>query len=255
MKERIRDLSVMGSIVFFLVTVPIDIYIELTKMLYKNWVVYCLPDAYAYALNRMIWLVFPVIGIVYINMLKYDFSINQIIRRADYRKIWINLIKDTFITAFLAALYIFIWVTICGVFLADRVQCNWSDFNSNAYEVLKIQVDTFVDYRVMMFICLWVTFFMVFCVGLFIVITWWVFNTPVIGYAAVPALMMAEMSISPPPVNIFFAKILCKLKDRYLYYSGLDYFNVCIYPALIATGLIVAGFVLIRRKDFLKKQW
>jgi hypothetical protein len=44
MKGRIRDLSVIGSIVFFLVTVPIDIYIELGFILSAGCICLCIKQ-------------------------------------------------------------------------------------------------------------------------------------------------------------------------------------------------------------------
>ncbi len=254
MKDRLRDMSVIGSVIFFMVTIPIYIYLKLYVVLDNPQVVYCLPDAYIYEQLTAVWLIFPVMGIVYINALKHDFSINQIIRRGNLKRIWINLIKDIFVTSLLAGVYIFVWTTIWGLLLTDKVQCNWNSLDSNAYYTLRIQVDTFVDFRVMMVVSFVVTFLMLFCIGLFIVITWWVFNTPVVGYMTMVALMMVELTISPAPIVIFFAKIIGSFYDTYLYYNGLDYFSTCVYPALFAIVLIVLGFILIRRKDFLKKE-
>ena len=105
MKDRLRDMSVIGSVVFFIVTIPIYIYLKLYVALDNPQVEYCLPDAYIYEQLMGVWLIFPVMGIVYINALKHDFSINQIIRRGNLKRIWVNLIKDIFVTSLLAGIY------------------------------------------------------------------------------------------------------------------------------------------------------
>ena len=98
MKDRLRDISVIGSVIFFMVVIPIYIYLRLYVALDNKQVVYCLSDAYIYEQLTAVWLIFPVMGIVYINALKHDFSINQIIRRGNLKRIWVNLIKDIFVT-------------------------------------------------------------------------------------------------------------------------------------------------------------
>lgn len=67
MKDRLRDMSVIGSVIFFMVTIPIYIYLKLYVVLDNPQVVYCLPDAYIYEQLTAVWLIFPVMGIVYIN--------------------------------------------------------------------------------------------------------------------------------------------------------------------------------------------
>jgi len=88
--------------------------------------------------------------------------------------------------------------------------------------------------------------------GLLISLLWWVFDTPLVGYAGMIVFLNLELGMSPSPTRLFFAKV--NMIPSLVYYRGIKYDDMIIYPILVMLGLIVTGYIFIRKKDFIKKQ-
>lgn len=248
-KAQVMDWIDRLGVLLFVFLIPLYCVAVVKAEMATPGVVYCMNDVYCCIQNKGIYAFFPFAALLLLNQLKYEFRAGVLIRTGSMQKMWLRLCKkiaalSAAITAFLFVVATAIGSTFC------TYSCNWKQGNSNAYYVLRRQIDVEIPVIVMMLLFLLAIFAMLFAGSMVIAYTWWIFGQPVYGYMAVVALMVVELKNYE--VNLFFLKI-CMSWTRF-YYQGVNWFEQAAYPLLVMAVLFAAGFFVLRRKDMLKKE-
>jgi len=239
-----------GLVYSFVIIVPPYIWLVLSNVMTKSGIQYCLSDAYCFAESFCKFLIVPLAAFVVVHMLKYNFRAEYVVRMQSIRKLWLVLCKKVIILALLVAIYLLVIVTCIGS-IYGQFNCNWTSKNSSAYAILHVDVTNPPDVWTVMITYFLIVFLTVAVMGLIIILLWWVFDTPLAGYAGMIVFLKLELGMKPSPTKLFFAKV--NMNPASVYYRGINYDDMIIYPILIMLGLIVTGYIFVRKKDFFKK--
>lgn len=248
-KAQVVDWIDRLGILLFAVLVPLYYILQVKSEMKTPGVVYCMNDVYCCIQNKGIFAVFPFAELILLNKLKYEFRAGVLLRVGSMKKIWLRLCKKAAVLSAAITAYLFLVTTVIGSTFCT-FSCNWKQNNSNAFYILRRQIEVEIPVMVIMFLFVLAMFSMLFAAGMLIVYTWWLLGQPVFGYMAVMALMIVELKNYD--VNVFFLKI-CMNWSRF-YYQGINWFQEVAFPLLVMAGLFAAGFFLFRQKDILRKE-
>ena len=240
-----------GLVYLFVIIVPPYIWLVLSEVMTKTGIQYCLSDAYCFAESYCKYFIIPLAAFVVVHMLKYNFRAEYVVRMQSIRKLWLTLCEKVITLAFLVAVYLLITVTCIGS-LYGQFNCNWTSKDSSAYAILQVVVTDPPSVWTVMTAYFLIVFLTVAVMGLIITLLWWIFDTPLVGYAGMIVFLDLELGMRPSPTKLFFAKV--NMDPVSVYYRGINYDDMIIYPTLVLLGLIVTGYIFIRKKDFFKKQ-
>jgi len=240
-----------GLVYVFVIIIPPYIWLVLSTVMTKTGIQYCLSDAYCFAESYCKFFIVPLAAFVVVHMLKYNFRAEYVVRMQNVRKLWLVLCKKVITLAFLVAIYLLVTVTCIGS-LYGQLNCNWISKDSSAYAMLHVIVRNPPSVGTVMIVYFLVVFLTIAVMGLITTLLWWIFNTPLVGYAGMIVFLDLELGMHPSPTKLFFAKV--NMNPASVYYRGINYIDMILYPTLIMLGLIVIGYIFIRKKDFFKKQ-
>lgn len=235
-------------IIFFMVAIPIFYMVEIPRWTKITQVCYCMNDVYCFAQYNSILVTLPLIQLIIIQNIKSEFRVNIIVQLQKMSLLWIRFARRIFMISLFCGLYMWIWVTVIGLFHAQLI-CNWNVDNSFVFAKTGGTYPVNVVWFMLLFIIVSIVHAMVW--GMLITIIWWNTWQPVIGITLMMVMAMLEQAMYPAAVHIFFSVI--NMEITYMY--GMKPFGkLMIYACLWVIGTFVAGFLLIRKKDFLRRE-
>lgn len=232
----------------FLILMPLYIGLVLYINMRAQGVRYCLADAYCDEEMYCKIGAIPYAAFLVVQMIKYDFLPTVVVRMKSVRMLWIRLCKKIVLNAFLLTVYLFLFTTLIGMHFGQFYN-NWSENNSAAYHLLHTQVPQDGNVWEIMVVFLTVTFLTIAVFGMLIALIWWIVGIPLVGYAFMILLIELEIGLTPPATHLYFAKV--NLNPVTVYWSGISYQNMVLYPFCVLVALFFVGLVFIRRKNFL----
>lgn len=237
------------GILLFLIIVPIYCFLQIRYLMSEPEVQYCMNDVYCCVQSNGKWIILPFAELLLLNGLKYEFRGGILVRMGDMGKIWLRICKKVFGMSALVALFVFATATVIGSTFCVY-ECNWTQKNSNVYYLLRRLTGVDVSVVVVMLLFLLSMFSMLAVMGMMIAMLWWRLGNPVYGYLAMLAMFITEAKYVDR--SIFFQKI--SMSWLKFYYQGMDFYQEVIFPLLVLAGMLLAGFMLVRRKDMLRKE-
>lgn len=235
------------AFLIFLVGIPIYIGFVLWTLMDSSAISYCLGDAYCTVQTHCSIIYVPYAAFLVVYNIKNDFFPGVVIRMKNVWCLWLRLCRKVIGNAFLISLYLLICTAIIGIQFGQWNN-NWMDENSAATNLLHTHVPHNGNVWEIMFAFTIMTFLTICFFGMLIALLWWILGTPLVGYVIVILLIKLELGMRPAVIQLFFYKV--NMNPYVIYWAGVSYHNLVVYPFILVTGLFLIG-LFIRKKDFL----
>jgi len=247
MKKHIQQFSYSGSTLLYMGITPAIIYMTTLGCLrYSNKVSYCLSDVLCFDEHFTKFYIYPFVLIMIINLLKEEFRAGVVLRYRSSAKFMMKLSRRLIIIAALVGAYQTILTTAMGL-VYTPYQCNWDSLTGYPFFLVKNVVTKVPPTAVIILAYFLSVFLTTLVISMFVMVLWWLTETPVTGFIIIVGLLSIETNISIY-VNVLFS--IVSLRPDKIFLSGIDPWSFLGYPILIILLLFISGTVIIRKIDF-----
>ena len=133
------DRVVTGLVYFFMISVPLYIWLVLSGKMSNQGINYCLSDAYCFTESCWKFYFIPLVTFIVVHMMKYNFRQAYVIRMKNIRTMWLLICARIMKLSFCVSMYMFASVTLIGS-AYGQFQCNWTSRSSSAYAMIHMDV-------------------------------------------------------------------------------------------------------------------
>lgn len=248
--SKIKELLSQKFIWFYIIAVPVYTwwYVLRGSTVYSDsGAVRCLADIILWNGHYPKDIVAMLNGIFIIFYLRYDFRIAVLIKYTSKLKLVLRQFLGILKIAAFAAIYNTALVIIMGL---SKVQytCNWEKMNALPFAFIGQNVPEHLETYQYALILLYTIFFTVVMTGTVIIMFWWAFENPVVGFMLNLVWVILEAGSR---IYVKFYYSVVDLDPTTVYIKGINK-EMFIIPFIYIPILLAATVLIIKRKSYLR---
>ena len=232
----------------YMITMSIYMFLRCRTGFYYGYVEYCLSDMYISASRSIPHVQMPIFMFICTCIIKDEYRAAVLLNLDSIKNFWNRLFKKILVFAAFLTIYDYIMVTVIGLQYA-QFECNWNLPGCYACQSLGAVPWVITDTRIIMLLYVILDLIMLLTTGMIIIISWWIFNGPIVGVMLIIVDIAEELCMSPPAFEIYYAKMIM---SEYQIYHGVTFQDNLMYPLLVCIGMYLVGLAVY---TFWRKDW